>query len=172
MLPKASKNDPQNLQKIIEIAMQVSIEFFIRFCIEFYLFLQSTEPRFSCYLQHVRGVQHFSRSWRSTKKCLQQSFNNDTKIDAKSLQTSLKKQTPNKERKNTKNDLKMEPKGLPEFPGKSRKSPQRRPGTSQETPGIPKGPPRDPTAAKRTSKEPKKSPKGPQMTPKRLQGTP
>ena len=66
----------------------------------------------------------------------------------------------------------MEPKGLPEFPGKARKSPQRRPGTSQETPGIPKGPPRDPTAVKRTSKDPKKSPKGPQMTPKRLQGTP
>ena len=55
----------------------------------------------------------------------------------------------------------MEPKGLPEFPGKSRKSPPRRPGTSQEPPGTPKGPPRHPTAAKRTSKDPKKSPKGP-----------
>ena len=75
-------------------------------------------------------------------------------------------------KKHTEYDLKMRPKGLPEFPGKSRKSLPRRPGTSQEPPGSPKGPPRHPTAAKRTSKEPKKSPKGPQMTPKRLQGTP
>ena len=48
-----------------------------------------------------------------------------------------------------KNEIKMEPKGLPEFPGKSRKSHPSRPRRSQETPGIPKGTPRHPTAAKR-----------------------
>ena len=71
-----------------------------------------------------------------------------------------------------KNDFKMEPKGLPEFPGKSRKSHPSRPRRSHETPGIPKGPPRHPTAAKTASNNSKSHPKDLQMTPKRLQGTP
>ena len=66
-----------------------------------------------------------------------------------------------------KNELKMEPKGLPEFPGKSRKSHPSRPRRSQETPGIPKGPPRHPTAAKTASNDPKKSPKGPPNDPQK-----
>ena len=61
----------------------------------------------------------------------------------------------------------MEPKGLPEFPGKSRKSHPSRPRRFQETPGISKGPPRHPTAPKRTSKDPKKSPKGPPNDPQK-----
>ena len=66
-----------------------------------------------------------------------------------------------------KNEPKMEPKELLEFPGKSRKSAPRRPGTTEERPGTPKRPPRHPTAAKMTSKDPKKSPKAPPNDPKR-----
>ena len=79
----------------------------------------------------------------------------------------MKKQIPKKNQKNMKNEPKMEPKGLPEFPGKSRKSAPRRPGTTEERPGTPKRPPRHPTAAKMTSKDPKKSPKAPPNDPKR-----
>ena len=61
----------------------------------------------------------------------------------------------------------MQPKGLPEFPGKSRKSHPSRPRRSQETPGIPKGLPRHPTAAKTASNDPKKSPKGPPNDPQK-----
>ena len=97
---------------------------------------------------------------------------NDTRLTAQSFQKSLKKQSTQKERKHIKNKPKMNPKGLPEFPGKSKKSASRRPGTSQEPPGTPKGPPRHTTAAKRTSKEPKSHPKDRQMTPKGIQGAP
>ena len=68
VLPKAFKNDSQNLQKIIGISMQVSIELLIRFCIDFWSLLQPAEPRFNFYLQHFCGVQYFPRSWGSTKK--------------------------------------------------------------------------------------------------------
>ena len=75
---------------------------------------------------------------------------------------------PEKEHENgPKNHPKMDPNDLPEFPGKSRKSPPSRPRTSQEPPGIPKGPLRHPTAAKKTSKDPKKSPQGPPNDPPR-----
>ena len=62
MLPKTSQNDPQNHQKFIENAMQFSIEFFVRFSIDFCSFSQSPDLRFHWYLQHFRGVQQFSRS--------------------------------------------------------------------------------------------------------------
>ena len=100
---------------------------------------------------------------------VQKSSQNDTKIEPKSLQKSIKKRSPKNERKNSKNEPKMEPKGLPKFPGKSRKSPPRRPRTTQVPAGIRKGPPRHPTAAKRTSKDLKKWPQGP---PNELQGLP
>ena len=72
-----------------------------------------------------------------------------------------------KNEKTTKNEPNMTPKGLPEFPGKSQKSPPRRPRTSQEPPGIPKGPLRHPTATKRTSKDPHMSPQGAPNDPQR-----
>ena len=156
MLPKASQNDAPNPQTTIEKSIAFSIKFFIRCCIDFCLILQPPDPRFNCYLQRFRGVQHFSQTLEITKKRLQKSFQNDTQIDAKSLQKSMKKQIPKKNQKNMKNEPKMEPKGLPEFPGKSRKSAPRRPGTTEERPGTPKGPPRHPTAAKMTSQDPKK----------------
>ena len=83
-----------------------------------------------------------------------------------------KNKAQNKSEKNTKNELNMEPKGLLEFPGKSRKSLPRRPGTSQEPPGTLKGPPRHPTDTKRTPKTQKSHPKDPQVTPKESKGRP
>ena len=58
---------------------------------------------------------------------------------------------------------KMMPKGLSEFPRKSRKSALRRLMATQGRSwrSTPKGPPRHSKAPKRTSKDPKKSPKAP-----------
>ena len=139
MLPKASQNDPPNLQQMIKKSIAFSIDFLIRFGIECCLFLQPPDPRFDCYLQRFRGVQHFSRTWEITKTRLQKSFQNDTKINAKSLQKSIKKKSPKNNQKDTKNEPKMKPKGLPEFPGKSRKSAPRRPVTTQGRPWTPSG---------------------------------
>ena len=85
MLPKASQNDVPNPQQIIEKSIAFSIELLIRFCTDFCLFLHPPDPRFNCCLQRFRGVQHFSRTWESTKTRLQKSFQKDTKINAKSI---------------------------------------------------------------------------------------
>ena len=68
MHPKASQNETKNLLKIIEKSIQFSTEFLVPFCIDVSSFCSRPDPLFCCYLQHFRGVQHFSRTWKVLKK--------------------------------------------------------------------------------------------------------
>ena len=115
--------------------LQFWIKFLIRFSIEFCLFSQPPDQRFHCYLQHFRGVQYFSRSWENTKKMVQKSSQNDTKIEPKSLQKSSKKRSPKNERKNNKMEPKWSQKASQNFP----ENPGNRPRDAPERPRYPQG---------------------------------
>ena len=89
--PKSIKKRCPKLVKILNTSMQFSIEFLIRFRVELFLFSQRHDPRFHCYLQHCRGVQHFSQTSESTKQRLQK----PSKKRPTSMQNRFKHQPKN-----------------------------------------------------------------------------
>ena len=68
MVPNGSQNPTQTDPKEVFFPHRSHAVFFKVFCHAFWLFLEVPDPRFNCYLQHIRRVGLFSHSTKTHQK--------------------------------------------------------------------------------------------------------
>ena len=129
--PKCSQKPPKMNPKYHQNPLFFRIRFHPVFFLIFGCFLACFDRRptldlIGIYSKFV-GCSIFRKAWKSNQNDLQKYTKNPPKSLPKAIKNRCKNRGYKKYEKSSKNDVQMEPKGLPKFPRKSQEPPPKRP---------------------------------------------